>query len=374
MGLGGGEGGIGQPDPEGEAQTTYRFDGKLLNAQIQISGTADSILRNRINSINGNFEFNLDFGGVLFDLLNEEKFINGDIMNWRTTRVSGAGVGTLITYGTLCVSNQNTNNLYVKGINVGYAVPSFFQPTGSTSNDFEDQSEFLTYYPIELKDMHISIRAAAGAHGSSNFVSRVAGSDGNLALFIPTNGTGHYEDSINRDNIPADTKYCYSGRDNQVPINQCSIRIITDNHKTPMDWSAAGTHLQGNTNFNRTFQSVYQQTASLAGTYAHSDPPLNIELLHCYIGDNLCTTNTDYDSFINQTTQGNMSINVSGGASGDFLDELNSDDVAYGDSFSQRIVTGDSLSGPAFELDAHGCWAEHNAATVSGGNQAHIIG
>jgi hypothetical protein len=350
----GGASGTAWSTTEANRYVTWRTAGTWAQLLVLITAntiaTSASTLKSRINTADGNQSVSIAAGatGTFEDATNSDTVSAGDELAVKLTTPNTSGSITL--NGIVSWFNATTNSVSKSSANLSTASPS----SGSTgyrnlcgsqnNNPVEGRSETLIGAAGTLKNLFVNITANSRAVVDT-WTVRVSGASTGITVSSTASTTGILEDTSNTAAVVAgDTVTIMQawGASAASITWDAALELETTNNSTWLPANQGGTSL--GTSLTRYWPpagtGVNATEANTALTFRRAG---TLSYGYVFLVTNGITATSTFRTRINGAN-GNITVSVGSGATGQFTDTSNTDAVAVGDLINWQTVTGASGS------------------------------
>lgn len=331
---------------ESDAQSVYRTAGVASDLQVLISAntiaTSASSFSSRKNGSAGNLTVSIGAGatGYFTDSAHADNIAAGDAYNFVLTTPNTSGALTLNHFAWWVDTATATLRTGVRdyGINTnGYIVLVGNAPP--TASEAAAQSQMVGAGTMQK----MAVRMRSNAHTTSmTGVSRINGSNGTLTLTVGSGATGLFEDTTHSDSYALGDLVCWNWDNGggtgaalaygpAVELVSASVLWVSSNRGNKSIAAGATAYMQpiGGYFFDTT-ESRNQYKMAYGG---------QLSLLTVYVGSNGVSASTTVRTRIN-TANGAQSVSIGAGATGQFQDGSNTENVAVDDLVDIQVVAG----------------------------------
>lgn len=283
--------------------------------------------------------------GFFEDLVNSDDYDEDDLVNWEfDTTPSGAGT---ITPGTISAQSEAP---------AGVVWAMVANPNGNVVNDGETrlhnivgilenqttESRAQDRVRLALTWDSLGVRVTVNSLTvATSFVSRIDGADGDQSVSVAAADTGFFEDAVNVDDVASGEQINW---ETDIPAGAGSItftliqsRILGSPITNYLVVSATmtGSGFENRINgsgLSATVEAQAENTMRYDATWRR---------LTAEIYTNTQGANSTIVSRINEA-DGNQTVTFAGGATGEFEDNVNTDDVQPGDELNWSETGGNN--------------------------------
>jgi hypothetical protein len=370
---------------ESDCAAPMRAPGVFSNLDINLSGNTRigaGTLNFRKNAANGNQTVSITASttGQFSDSTHTDTVASGNKIDYMFTPGGASGATAIFGYSNLFAATSNTVNKYLNTLASSLTVNEFIPFSGNSFSTTESLCQVNMQSAGTLNNgvgvVHTNLSTSA-----TSLVSRINGANGNLNVSITASTTGIFEDLVNSDSISAGNLVCLEFVAGSAGVTFFSLgaEYVTTNGS--FQFVAPNATASANLNYG-TGLSAYATVGGLTWNnfQVTSEPPAQLAAEDSYVLSDFwihVTTNTSgtgsyvFTSRIN-AANGNQSISVLHGTTGQFQDSVNTDSVTAATNLNVLVV----LSTISMTVVAHSLLATHSAPppTVTSGSTLMSMG
>lgn len=339
--------------------------------RITANDRGASTLTFRINAADGTQTISIGDSqtGDFEDAVNTDAISSGDKVTYKLVVGSGGSTFNVTLISNIFAASSNTLEWLIANFGDALSTASSTQfqavcgcNSARTATEANKQFKFKT--SGTLKNMYINVEGNTRGT-TTTFGSRIGEVNGNLLISIASGQTGFFQDTSNSDTVSVN--------------NLVNYFVTTGTGTGTISWATWGTEFETT---NNTYQTVAEGNiligtgltrylpisgiAVLASTESHSQWKLGLastlSKMGAYISANTITAATTIKLRVNGA-DGNQSVSIGSGQTGQFDDTSNTDTVDTDDLINFQLVSGGS--GTSLTLRLAGVLIE-TAVTTSG--------
>jgi len=264
---------------------------------------------------------------------------HGDLTNAIT--FSAVNILFAATTNTVCVPLMcNSGSLSTNNTNFFYPIAGF---GGGGGDSTEANSQYKAKTAGTAKNLFVNVDTNSRSQATTADLRKGAASTA-LTISITASTTGFFEDTANTDSVAVDALINYrirtAGGTGSIRVSHFSVEFETTNTAWPLiGGETLGHALATSTTYFYTVGGGFFQSTTELNTRADADVAFTWSKLTAYVSANGITATTTVRNRINGAN-GNQSLSIGSGATGNFEDASNTDSVVASDEMNYSIVTG----------------------------------
>jgi len=332
---------------EAQVQTLVRDSYTLANLEVRITGNtmaAATTVRSRINGGNGTQSVSIGAGatGIFTDAVNSDALVSGDLINSVviTPESLGAWIKTSIIAYTLTNSTCILACVYAPGT---LNEETEYYPVGGFLSG--DTVETTAQYRYRVAATLSNFRIYASENtldGETTARVRVNGANGNQVVTVGAGLTGGFEDAENTDVIAAGNLLNYqaiAGGTGLIRLSVMQVKVTSTGQHLMQSRALVGLKIYGRTRYLAITGNLQIDSTTEAHAQSYAKATLTGKNMFVRVEtntlDGVATIRTRKNG-----ANGNLSVSVPAGNSGEFEDLENSDSYVATDEINWQTVTG----------------------------------
>jgi hypothetical protein len=338
-------GDTGSSSTEADRQITCRVAGTFSKLYIRIttnSLTGSSTFKSRKNGANGNQSISIGAGvtGEFYDDANTDSVVDGDTFSGQFVVGAGTSIIRSVVGATFDATTNTTAFLFNNSFQSPFSGTQFTPLIGPGQSATEADAQCRIPSAGTIKNLYVRMWFNNDT-AAETVTSRINGSTGNLTVSVPSATTGTFEDSSNSDSISANDLFAWSVSQNGTGSLWFTNIIVVNFETTDGNFVVAGGTAAGQSIADGVtkFLTNYEVTDTEVDQHYRIFNSYTLSKLWIRIKTNATTSTSSFQLRKNEASTA-LSVSITAGTTGVFVDDSNSVAVSSGDELTMRLVNG----------------------------------